>query len=83
MPLLASGVRWALTLIRTKKELSQIIVDSTVQEKAITHPTDSKLLQAARAKLVESAQEEGISLKQTYAKESQVLGYRAGRYAHV
>ena len=65
-----------------KKELSQIIVDSTVQEKAITHPTDSKLLQAARAKLVESAQEEGIALKQTYAKESQVLGYRAGRYAH-
>jgi IS5 family transposase len=74
-------VAFSLKLI-AKKELSEIIVDSTVQEKAITHPPDSRLLQAARAKLVESAQEEGIALKQTYAKESQVLGYRAGRYAH-
>ena len=81
--LLARTIEVAVSLkLIAKKELSEIIVDSTVQEKAITHPTDSKLLQAARAKLVESAQEEGIALKQTYAKESQVLGYRAGRYAH-
>ena len=81
--LLARTIEAAVAMkLIAKKELSQIIVDSTVQEKAITHPTDSKLLQAARAKLVESAQEEGIALKQTYAKESQVLGYRAGRYAH-
>ena len=81
--LLARTIEVAVALkLIAKKELSEIIVDSTVQEKAITHPTDSKLLQAARAKLVESAQEEGIALKQTYAKESQVLGYRAGRYAH-
>ncbi len=25
---------------------------------------------------------EGIELKQTYAKEGQLLGYKAGRYAH-
>ena len=81
--LLARTIEVAVSLkLIAKKELSEIIVDSTVQEKAITHPTDSKLLPAARAKLVESAQEEGIALKQTYAKESQVLGYRAGRYAH-
>ncbi len=46
-----------------KKELSQIIVDSTVLEKAIAHPTDSKLLETARAKLVEAAKAEGIELK--------------------
>ena len=81
--LLARTIEVAASLkLIAKKELSEIIADSTVQEKAITHPTDSKLLQVARAKLVESAQEEGIALKQTYAKESQVLGYRAWRYAH-
>ena len=81
--LLARTIEVAVSLkLIAKKELSEIIVDSTVQEKAITHPTDSKLLQAARAKLVESAKEEGIALKQTYAKESQVLGYRAGRCVH-
>jgi len=81
--LLARAIEAAVSLkFISKHELSEIIVDSTVPEKAITHPTDSKLLQAARAKLVESAQEEGIALKQTYAKESQVLGYRVGRYAH-
>ena len=71
----------ALKLI-AKKELSQIIVDSTVQEKAIAHPTDSKLLETARAKLVQAAKEEGIELKQTFAKEGHLLGYKAGRYAH-
>ena len=71
----------AVTLkLIAKSELSQIIVDSTVQENAITHPTDSKLLGTARTKLVEAAKEEGIVLKQTYAKEGQLLGYKAGRY---
>ena len=59
-----------------------MIVDSTVQEKAISHPTDSKLLETARAKVVEEAKAAGIELKQTYAKEGQLLGYKAGRYAH-
>ncbi len=65
-----------------KEELTRIIVDSTVQEKAITHPTDSKLLETARSKLVKAAKAEGIELKQTFAKEGRLLGYKAGRYAH-
>lgn len=64
------------------KELSNIIVDSTLKEKAVTQPTDSKLLQAARAKMLEAAKQEGIALKQTYAKESQVLDYWAGFSTH-
>jgi len=64
-----------------KKELSHI-VDSTVQEKAIAHPTDSKLLEAARVKLVKAAKAESIELMQTYAKKGQLLGYKAWRYAH-
>jgi IS5 family transposase len=48
----------------------------------VAHPTDSKLLETARSKVVEVAKANGIELKQTYAKEGQVLGYKAVRYAH-
>ncbi len=34
------------------RELSRVIVDTTVQEKAIAYPTDSRLLEVARKKLV-------------------------------
>jgi len=34
-----------------------------VQEKVIAHPTDSRLLETARLKLVEAAMVAGISLK--------------------
>jgi len=44
-----------------------VIVDSTVQYKAIAHPTDSRLLETARVKLVEATKEAGIDLKQTFA----------------
>ena len=40
-----------LKLIRPQ-ELSRVIVDSTVQHKSIAHPTDSRLLETARTKLV-------------------------------
>ena len=53
----------------TRKELETIIVDSTVQEKAIAHPTDSRLLEVARIKLVLCAKRAGIDLKQTFQKE--------------
>jgi IS5 family transposase len=65
-----------------KNELAHVIVDSTVEEKAVAHPTDSKLLETVRSKVVEVAKDNGIELKQTYAKEGQLLGYKAGRYAY-
>ena len=81
--LLARTMEVAVTLkLIAKKELARVIVDSTVQEKAVAHPTDSKLLETARAKVVEAAQANGIELKQTYAKESHDLRFKAGRYAH-
>ena len=81
--LLARTMEVAVTLkLIAKKELTRVIVDSTVQEKAVAHPTDSKLLETARSKVVEAAKANGIELKQTYAKEGQLLGYKAGRYAH-
>jgi len=64
------------------QELTRVIVDSTVQEKAVAHPTDSRLLEVARTKLVAAAKEAGIALKQTFAKEGRDLNRKAGRYAH-
>lgn len=64
------------------QDLERVIVDSTVQEKAIAHPTDSRLLEIARHKLVSAAKRLGLQLKQTFAREGQQLRRRAGGYAH-
>ena len=81
--LLAQTINVAVELQLIKpQELTRVIVDSTVQHKAIAHPTDSRLLETARVNLVEAAKEAGIDLKQTFAKEGKELGRKAGRYAH-
>ncbi len=64
------------------RELSRVIVDTTVQEKAIAHPTDSRLLEVARRKLVLLSRCDGIRLRQTYEREAPGLARKAGRYAH-
>ena len=51
----------------------RVIVDTTVQEKAIAHPVDSRLLEIARSKIVQAAKRSGITLKQSYAKEGKEL----------
>ena len=66
----------------SKKQLETVVVDSTVQHKAVAHPTDSRLLEVTRNKLVELAKECGLSLKQTFVKEGKQLTRRAGGYAH-
>ena len=63
-------------------EFERVIVDSTVQEKAIAHPVDSRLLEVARHKVVQAAKNVGIELKQTFVKEGKELRRRAGGYAH-
>lgn len=63
-------------------DLERVIVDSTVQSKAIAHPVDSRLLEIARHKVVAAAKRAGISLKQTYAQEGKTLRRKAGGYAH-
>ena len=64
------------------RELSRVIVDSTVQEKAIAHPTDSRLLEVARRKLVMRCKRHGLTLRQSYEREGPSLSRQAGRYAH-
>ena len=63
-------------------DLERVIVDSTVQSKAIAHPVDSRLLEIARHKVASAAKRAGISLKQTYAQEGKTLRRKAGGYAH-
>jgi IS5 family transposase len=62
-------------------EFERVIVDTTVQEKAIAHPVDSRLLEIARAKVVQAAKRVGISLKQTFVHEGKELRRKAGGYA--
>jgi len=63
------GVEWLLTKTVEAgrasgavkpRSLSQIAVDTTVMEKAIAHPTDSRLYERARRSLVTLAQKVGI-----------------------
>lgn len=81
--LLSQTINVALHLkLIARRDLATVIVDSTVQEKAIAYPTDIRMLETARTKLVEAAKAHGIELKQTYAKEGRLLSAKAGRYAH-
>lgn len=64
------------------KELEQVNVDTTVQEKNITHPTDSKLYCTAIRKLAQAARKRGIALRQSYARVSKKAAIQASRYAH-
>ncbi len=63
-------------------ELERVTVDTTVQEKAVAHPTDSRLLEVARAKIARLAKRAGLQLKKTHEREGQTLRRRAGGYAH-
>ncbi|OJB55793.1 hypothetical protein BGV60_02695 [Burkholderia ubonensis] len=58
-------------------EFKAVIVDTTVQEKAVAFSTDSRLLEVARAKLVKLAQRAGLTLKQTYEREGKWLRRQA------
>ena len=62
--------------------LDTVVLDTTVQPKAIAHPTDSRLLNKAREQLVDAAQDAGIALRQSYARVGKAAEHQAGRYAH-
>ncbi|MCE8510853.1 IS5 family transposase [Ruegeria pomeroyi] len=62
--------------------LKRVAVDTTVMEKNIAHPTDARLYEKARSKLVALAREGGLRLRQTYARKGPRLAAQIGRYAH-
>jgi IS5 family transposase len=65
-----------------EKDLKQVIADTTVMEKNITFPTDSKLLNKSRKNLVKLAKAEGVGLRQSYERTGRHLEGQVGKYAH-
>src|ERR1700748_819369 len=63
-------------------ELSHVIVDTTVQPKNVTFPTDAKLLNRAREKLVKLAKRLGVELRQSYMRVGKFALVKYQRYAH-
>ena len=49
-------------------DLARVVIDTTVQPKAVMFPTDAKLLNRARERLVRLAKKLGVSLRQSYAR---------------
>src|ERR1700751_962933 len=81
--LLAESLRLAHAAgaLRTR-DLKRVTVDTTVQPKAITFPTDAKLLHAAIKGLNRLVKEHGVRLRQSYLRVAKRAAMMAGRYAH-
>jgi len=67
--------------LRTR-DLKRVTVDTTVQPKNISFPTDAKLLHAAIKGLNRLACKHGVRLRQSYVRIAKRAAMMAGRYAH-
>jgi transposase, IS5 family len=63
-------------------ELKRINVDTTVETKAIRFPTDARLYERMRERLVKAARAEGLAIKQSYQHVGRRLLMQSSRYAH-
>ena len=81
--LLSATIEAALESKAVKaRDLKRITVDTTVQPKNISFPTDAKLLHAAIKGLNRLARKHGVRLRQSYVRIAQHAAMMAGRYAH-
>lgn len=64
------------------KDLERVVVDTTVQPKAIAHPTDARLTHRAIEKLVRFAEDNAIPLRQSYRRVAKRALIMVGRYTH-
>ena len=67
--------------LRTR-DLKRVTVDTTVQSKAITFPTDAKSMHAAIKGSNQLAHKHGLQLRQSYLRIAKRAAMMAGRYAH-
>jgi IS5 family transposase len=65
-----------------KREMSRVVVDTTVQEKAIAFPTDARLYHRMREKLVKLSKQHGVFLRQSYKRKGKEALLMHSRYAH-
>ena len=63
-------------------ELSEVIIDTTVQPKNVMFPTDARLLNRARETLVRLSKKHGVPLRQSYARVGKFALIAHQRYAH-
>ncbi len=65
-----------------RSDMTSVTVDTTVQEKAITDPTDGKLYERCRQHLVRQANTHSIDLRQNYNRVAPRLLFQVNRYNH-
>jgi transposase, IS5 family len=63
-------------------QLSEVIIDTTVQPKNVMFPTDARLLNRAREILVRLAKKNGVTLRQSYTRVGKLALIKHQRYAH-
>ncbi len=63
-------------------DFSKVIVDTTVQPKAVAFPTDAKLMHRARERLIRLAKKHGLTLRQSYERVGKRALIAHQRYAH-
>jgi len=81
--LLAESLRIAHATGALKtKDLARVTVDTTVQPKDITFPTDAKLLHAAIKGLNRLVDQHDVPVRQSYVRVAKRSAMMAGRYAH-
>jgi IS5 family transposase len=64
-----------------RQSLERVSVDTTVQEKAVTYPTDAKLYARGIKNLTKLARRHGIPLRQSYARKAPRALQQVNRYA--
>ena len=80
---LKATLQTALTMgVAKEEDFEKVIADTTVMEANIAYPTDGRLLQEAREKLVSLAKKEGLCLRQTYVRVGAALLRKVQGYAH-
>lgn len=71
-----------LTKAIETKDLERVVVDTTVQEKAIPHPTDAKLMHKAIVMLVALGRKAGVDLRHSHVRVAKRGAIMVGRYRH-
>jgi hypothetical protein len=63
-------------------DFSKVIIDTTVQPRAVTFPTDAKLMHRARERLIRLAKKHGVALRQSHERVGKRALIAHQRYAH-
>jgi transposase, IS5 family len=84
---LAALIQESLNIaIRTEaakpSDFANVIVDTTVQPKAVAFPTDAKLMHRACVNLVRLTKKHRVRLRQTYVRVGKLALMKHQRYAH-